>query len=213
MLFCLIGLFCLLIDRNFNRSNMSLCGKALFDIAAFRIIYFDLILYNPLWTHQFVGNLPLINALVISFGITIMWFVFAGQQLQYLKIEKSLKYGSIFCLILLFALITFNVRQFYQGGYLDNGIASNAEIYSYSVVWLLLGIALLFMGTLKHDKTFRIASLIVISFTVGKVFLYDAAALSGFYRVLSFLLLGIILIALSWFYTRFVFNDRRYSKQ
>jgi uncharacterized membrane protein len=76
-------------------------------------------------------------------------------------------------------------------------------------VWLLLGIGLLVSGTLKHDKTFRIASLVVMIFTVGKVFLYDASALSGFYRVFSFLVLGMILIGLSWFYTRFVFTDKK----
>jgi uncharacterized membrane protein len=104
--------------------------------------------------------------------------------------------------------VSLNVRQFFQGGYLDSNIASNAEIYTYSVAWLLLGIGLLITGTLQHDKTLRIASLIVMILTVGKVFLYDAAALTGLYRVFSFLLLGLILIGLSWFYSRFVFVEK-----
>ena len=38
-------------------------------------------------------------------------------------------------------------------------------------------------------------------------FLFDAASLSGLYRVLSFLGLGLSLVALGWVYQRFVFRD------
>jgi uncharacterized membrane protein len=51
----------------------------------------------------------------------------------------------------------------------------------------------------------RTASLILMIFTIGKVFLYDASALEGLYRVGSFFGLGISLLVLSWFYSRFVF--------
>ena len=106
----------------------------------------------------------------------------------------------------LFALITTNVRHIFHGEYLNVGAVTNAEIYTYSVAWLLLGIGLLFGGLIKGDKMLRYASLGVILFTVGKVFLYDASALEGLYRVFSFFGLGISLIGLSYFYTRFVFG-------
>jgi uncharacterized membrane protein len=40
--------------------------------------------------------------------------------------------------------------------------------------------------------------------TVAKVFIYDLSALSGLYRILSFLGLGIALILVSLLYQRFV---------
>jgi uncharacterized membrane protein len=45
--------------------------------------------------------------------------------------------------------------------------------------------------------------------TVLKVFLYDLSALSGFYRVLSFLGLGVALILVSLVYQRFVVGEGR----
>ncbi len=42
--------------------------------------------------------------------------------------------------------------------------------------------------------------------TAGKVFLYDASQLTGLMRVLSFLGLGLSLLGIGWFYTRFVFG-------
>ena len=51
----------------------------------------------------------------------------------------------------------------------------------------------------------RVASLVVMLLTVGKVFLYDASELTGLWRIVCFLGLGLCLLALSWFYSRFVF--------
>ena len=40
------------------------------------------------------------------------------------------------------------------------------------------------------------------------MFLYDAPVLEGLFRVFSFLGLGLSLLGISWFYTRFVFGDK-----
>ncbi len=43
------GLACLWLGRRFTRAAVSASGLALAGIAAFRIVYFDLIAYNPVW--------------------------------------------------------------------------------------------------------------------------------------------------------------------
>ena len=52
----------------------------------------------------------------------------------------------------------------------------------------------------------RYASLALTLLTVTKVFLLDAGSLTGLYRVFSFLGLGLSLLAISYFYSRFVFG-------
>ena len=76
----------------------------------------------------------------------------------------------------------------------------------------LLGIALLAGGIRYKSRMVRIASLLVMVLTVGKVFLYDARALEGLYRVFSFMGLGFSLIMLSFFYTRYVFGQSEAEK-
>jgi uncharacterized membrane protein len=78
-------------------------------------------------------------------------------------------------------------------------------VYAYSAAWLVLGVALLLGGVARCDQMMRMASLLIMLLTVGKVFLYDASELTGLWRVFSFLGLGLSLLALSWFYSRFVF--------
>ena len=143
----------------------------------------------------------------LPFAFPIIWFWFARKELDHLGHQNWGEYLNPIPLIFLFALITFNVRFIFNPIYLDTGVTHNAEIYSYSAAWLLFAIALIFAGITKKDKPLRIASLVLMVITVGKVFLFDASELEGLYRVFSFLGLGLCLFSLSYFYTRYVFDE------
>ena len=114
--------------------------------------------------------------------------------------------GKFSAFVLTFVFVSLSVRQFYHGAYLDSGLISNAEIYTYSIAWLLLGFGLLFAGVLRNDSMMRVASLLIMLLAIGKVFLYDASELTGLWRVFSFFGLGLSLLGLSWFYSKFVFG-------
>ena len=208
--FFIYGLACLQAGARFGREAASLGGLVLCGVALFRIGYFDLILYNPIWSAQKVGEWPIINGLLLPYGIPILWVWTGIKRVPPIRKIDWNMYGYGFMLMLAFVLVSLNVRQFFQGSRLDMVAPGSAEIYAYSVVWLLFGIGVLFLGTLRRNKMIRIASMPVILLTVCKVFLYDASALSGLWRVFSFFCLGLCLLAVSWFYSRFVFNaDRR----
>jgi uncharacterized membrane protein len=92
------------------------------------------------------------------------------------------------------------VCQAFQGPILTGAGMSNAEFYSYSLAGLLLSIGLLLAGVRLPDKALRIAGLALLTATMVKVFLIDAAALEGVLRILSFLGLGIVLIGIGRLY-------------
>jgi len=48
----------------------------------------------------------------------------------------------------------------------------------------------------------RWQSLLLIAFTIGKVFFYDVSQLGGSYRILSFIGLGAVLLGISFIYQR-----------
>jgi uncharacterized membrane protein len=87
-----------------------------------------------------------------------------------------------------------------------NRMAGDAEVYAYSAVWIVYALVLLALGILRNSSVLRYASLAVLGVTVGKVFLYDMADLTGLYRVASFLGLGLVLIGIGYAYQRFVFR-------
>lgn len=62
------------------------------------------------------------------------------------------------------------------------------------------------LGIRRGNAVLRYASLALVWLAVGKVFLFDMGIMEGFYRALSFLGLGAVLIAIGYFYQRFVFK-------
>ena len=203
----LYGLACLWVGKKYVRVKISISGLVICLIAMCRIIYFDLIIYNPLFSYQSVGQLPLINSLLITYGAPILWTYYLTKNLPIFKRHDLEKYCYALMFLLVLVFVSFNVRQIFHGTYLNGNETTTVELYSYSIAWLLLGVTLLLIGTFKKNKSVRIYSLFIMILTVGKVFLYDASELDGLLRVLSFFGLGLSLLGLSWFYTRFIFQQ------
>ena len=71
-----------------------------------------------------------------------------------------------------------------------------------SAFLMLYGAGLLAVGFWKRSAFIRWQALILLVFTIGKTFLYDTRNLSQGYRVLSFLGLGALLMAISFAYQK-----------
>lgn len=207
--FFMYAFACVWIGKRFDRSQFSTVGVLVFWTALLRIAYFDLFMYNPIYSEQYVGNLPLFNSLFVTYAFPVMWLWASVNTPLFSWKSEQAKAVNASMLVLSFAFISFEIRQFFHGSLLNGSIVGNAEIYSYSIAWLLFGIALLFFGVLRQSKMVRSASLAVMLLTIGKVFLYDASALTGLWRVFSFFGLGLSLLGLSWFYSRFIFGPAR----
>ena len=80
----------------------------------------------------------------------------------------------------------------------------DGELWAYSGAWMLYGAGLMAVGIGRADRALRLAALAIIGLVTGKVFLIDMADLAGLWRVLSFLGLGLALIAVGAVYRRFV---------
>jgi uncharacterized membrane protein len=116
-------------------------------------------------------------------------------------------------LVLALTYVTFEIRRLYHGPVLTHGATSGAEQYTYSIVWLAFGVALLGIGIAVNSQRARLASAAVIALTVVKAFLVDMSTLTGAYRALSFICLGLVLVAIGWFYQRVLFRRERPSQQ
>jgi len=78
-----------------------------------------------------------------------------------------------------------------------------------SATWLATALALVAAGIRIPDKALRLAGLILLTATILKVFLLDAAELQGVLRILSFLGLGIALIGLGTLYGTVLRAERK----
>src|SRR5580704_1681292 len=74
--------------------------------------------------------------------------------------------------------------------------------FTYSAIWLIYGVVLMTIGFQKRSAFVRWQALILIAFTIAKVFMYDVSQLGGTYRIVSFIALGAVLLAISFIYQR-----------
>ena len=101
--------------------------------------------------------------------------------------------------------LSLEVRTLYHGPVLSRGATTDAEQYTYSVVWLAYGVALLLFGIAFRSQPARLASAAITLLTVAKVFLIDMSGLTGVFRALSFIGLGLVLVGIGWLYQRLLF--------
>jgi uncharacterized membrane protein len=123
------------------------------------------------------------------------------------RTTRTLSYrivAAITAVTLALFYLTLEVRRLFHGPILT-GRVSDAEQYCFSTAWLLLGIALLAMGFILRSQPARLLALGVIALTVAKVFIIDTASISGIYRALSVIGLGIVLLAIGWLYQRLLY--------
>ncbi|MBI3130873.1 MAG: DUF2339 domain-containing protein [Acidobacteria bacterium] len=78
--------------------------------------------------------------------------------------------------------------------------ASGKEL---TIWWSLEGLAAVALGFMVSERWARLAGLSLLSFCILKLFVYDLRGLEGMARILSFIVLGLVLVGVSWVYTRF----------
>jgi uncharacterized membrane protein len=77
-----------------------------------------------------------------------------------------------------------------------------ARDFSFSAIWIVYGAALMIAGFWKRSAFVRWQAMVLLAVTIGKVFFWDSRELQEVYRVLSFIALGVMLMAVSYAYHR-----------
>jgi len=93
---------------------------------------------------------------------------------------------------------------FNQGriGYIDLHHNDTERDFTYSALWMAYGAMLMIVGFLRKSAFVRWQALLLIAATTVKVFVYDVSQLDREYRIVSFMVLGVLLLAISFVYQR-----------
>ncbi len=104
--------------------------------------------------------------------------------------------------------LSLEVQRVFHGPVLWGPI-NDVEQYTLSTVWLVFGIALLAVGFVLGSQPARLLALGVIALTIAKVFIIDTATISGIYRALSAIGLGVVLLGIGWLYQHVLYPSSR----
>ncbi|WP_128924176.1 DUF2339 domain-containing protein [Bradyrhizobium guangxiense] len=165
-----------------------------------------LILENPLlFTSVDVGGL-VFNLLLLGYALPAVLMLLLSYAVAG---HRPVAYANTIAggaLVFALAYVTLEIRRFYHGPVLLYGGTTSAEQYTYSIGWLAFGVMLLGVGILVNSERARLASAAVIGLTILKAFAVDVWTLTGVYRALSFMCLGVVLVAIGWLYQRILFR-------
>lgn len=180
-------------------------GALVVGALTFAAIVFGLLLAeNPLLTGAPVGP-PLFNLVLLGYGIPAVLAIALALRARTTRPIQYRVIAAVTAVVLSLMYLSLQIARLYQGPVLTQDAVSDAQLYTYSAVWLAYGVVLLLLGLLIDSKPARIASGAVILLTVLKVFFIDMADLTGAWRALSFIGLGIVLIGIGYLYQRLLF--------
>ena len=163
---------------------------------------------NPILSRTDVGSLPLANGLFLAYALPAAMAALARRWIDGVEPERNVALViEAAASLLAFVWVSMEVRHLFDPGFERGGFdAAGLELYVYSAVWLLFGVALLALGFLRNAAALRHAGMALVCIVVAKVFLIDMAGLQGLLRVFSFLGLGAALVGLGYAYRRFGFR-------
>jgi uncharacterized membrane protein len=162
---------------------------------------------NPLVTGEPVGG-PFLNLILLGYGLPAVLAIVLALVARRTRPMAYRAVSAAVSVALALAYLTLEVVRLYHGPVLTAGRVSDPEQYTFSAVWLGFGVVLLLAGLLLDSKPARLASGAVITLTIAKVFLVDLSGLTGIWRALSFIGLGLVLVGIGYLYQRLLFPPR-----
>jgi uncharacterized membrane protein len=131
-------------------------------------------------------------------------FIFAAQSDEELEIGETQIYMALGAAANLLFLVALSMDVWDLYGRMPSlGIdRSLAQQLALSVLWLVYASVLMAAGAKWRSALLRWQALILLGVVIVKVFFFDLSFLTRFYRILSFFLLGLVLLVISFAYQR-----------
>ncbi|PHI36102.1 hypothetical protein CBQ28_15665 [Pseudoalteromonas sp. GCY] len=189
------------------RGRLSEKANRLYPLAASLLVLASLLIHadisfanNPFFDRQYIGD-SVFNWLLLQ------WLAPAcvlAIMLQFKLIPpqfKRLVYGLIAVLGVLF--INGEIRALFHEGFLVLSMPmEQSELYTYSIVWLLISTVLIFVAKRIEHKVLINAGFAGLAIVILKAFVVDMANLEGLLRALSFIGLGLCLVGIGWLFQK-----------
>jgi uncharacterized membrane protein len=150
----------------------------------------------------------LFNVRFVTYLIAVASFFgacyFASQQPHEVGAEEKTLYliTAIAANILLITALSLEVWDYF-GRSPSLGIdRAHAQELGLSALWLVYALVLLGVGAVRKLAVVRWQALTLLGVVIVKVFVFDLSFLEKFYRIISFALLGLALLLISFYYQR-----------
>lgn len=172
-----------------------------FDLPAWDLSLGHISAADSVWTLRYGGRYSLQLALMrlVDFAAIIGFLLFAFLRLSPLDKEiGTMRYwlgGSALLLLFIFLSLEINSMLYqYVPGLRSGGV---------SILWSVFALSLVFNGIKRHISVLRLIGLALFALVAWKVFFIDLARLEQIYRIVAFMVLGMLALGGAFFYMRY----------
>lgn len=191
-----------LLSEAFKRHSQALMSGVVIAMAAVlvKLMVFDI----PAWdlSHQLIyhGDYSYRGGLLrlLDFGSIVAFFGIASMMVT--RHRREVEAAAIFAVcsmgvLLVFLTLELNTFLFsFLPGMRAGGV---------SILWSVFAFTWLLYGIWRNGKSLRYAGLTLFAIVIGKVFFRDLAELDQFYRIIAFIVLGVVVLAGSFLYLKY----------
>ncbi|MEK6408382.1 MAG: DUF2339 domain-containing protein [Acidobacteriota bacterium] len=209
-LWTIYGGAALIIGINRRSRPLRLGALMLLVVATFKLLVVDLKYYRAPWHTLIINETFAAFALIILALASSAWFYSRAEDID--EDERTmfipLMVGGFN--VLAIVALSAEVLGYFGKNMRAEGVSSD-ELLAFhlarqlwlSLVWTIYGGAMLTVGIARRSKLLRVMALLLLGLTIFKVFLFDLSSLVKLYRIISFIVLGAILLAVSFLYQRY----------
>ncbi|APW62777.1 DUF2339 domain-containing protein [Paludisphaera borealis] len=164
-----------------------------------KLFVFDLPAWNVSEDLVYGGAYSPLDAVMrlFDFGALIAFFMLAAPRVRHIPDAPSLSSVAAGLAIgLLFVFLTLELNTFL------NQFVPTLRAGGISILWTVFALGLIVGGIQKQVRELRYVGLGLFTVVGFKVFLSDLATLDQFYRIIAFILLGILILFAAFLYLR-----------
>ncbi|WP_062198198.1 DUF2339 domain-containing protein [Massilibacterium senegalense] len=157
---------------------------------------FRLFAFNNLGLEEFIFFFNLPTLVTLCSLLVLFAILFLKREVLH---KLVLLIGGIFFIIEGLLFVTFQINDLFDD--------FNTRMMALSIAYVIISILLWTVGKRKNKKELRITSIVLIIGTVLKAVFVDASSLALVYKIIIFLMLGLVLLIVSFL------NQKRNNKQ
>jgi uncharacterized membrane protein len=182
------------LSRRFHSDWLRGCSWAVLALVMMRLFLLDISIYSRSSEYS-----TLVNTRFLTFAASAAALWIAARFLAP-ALDAAVAYVAGHA-VLLFGL------GLEVGGWVGRNIApedqSSVQIIAISVMLTIYAVILVIIGVRTRAAIHRMVGLALVAMVVAKLYLVDVWVLGRLFRITAFLALGVLLLALSYLYSRF----------
>lgn len=177
-----------ILSLNKKEKVLRILSLILLGIAVFKMVFIDSL---------FLETLPFL----LNSTITIAAILLSSRFLHRKEESENIQLAIALNILAMFLVFWFTVAGTDKFFMKFTNLKEMSSLVI-SVLWGLYALVLFVTGIIKESSHAKIAGFIMSSMTIIKVFFYDLSSLETTYRILSLVVLGIILLTISFIYQK-----------